>query len=72
MKQILTGYTYNPGTKQVTITDLVAVAPERLLAIIHEPTGLVLYSKANPALVPASVSTNVVTLNTRFTTLTSF
>lgn len=62
MKQLVTNYTFNPATRQVTFTSLVTVDLAALLLITNVADNLIVYNFADPTK-GASVAGNVITLD---------
>lgn len=64
MKSVLKNYTFNSVAKTITLTDITAVRLDRLALITDTTTNTILYNFADSTVSTATVATNVVTLST--------
>lgn len=62
MKTLVKNYTFDPATKQITITNLTTLDLEQLLLITNVTDNIMIYNFADPS-IGASVSGNVITLD---------
>jgi hypothetical protein len=70
MKRLITNYTFNPATRQVTLTDFATVALDQYLLITNVTDNIIIYNFANPEL-GGTVSTNVITLTFNTTAMSA-
>jgi hypothetical protein len=62
MKILVENYTFNAGTRQITLTDYTSVNLESFLLITNVTDNIIIYNFADPAK-GGTVSTNVLTLD---------
>jgi hypothetical protein len=62
LNSVITDYTYNPGTRTVTLTGFTAIQLERILYCIHLPTMVDLVKVGRQSLLPTA-STNQFVIN---------
>lgn len=62
MKTLVKNYTFNPASKQITITNLTSLDLEQLLLITNVTDNIMIYNFADPS-IGASVNGNVITLD---------
>lgn len=62
MKTLVKNYTFNPATKQITITNLTTISLEQVLLITNTTDNIIIYNFADPNL-GATVSNNILTLD---------
>lgn len=71
MSATITTYTFNAAAKTVDLSAITGFKIERLLAIINDKTGDIIYAIGNPATGYSSVASGVVTLVYNTTSMTN-
>lgn len=70
MKILVKNYTFNPATRQITITNLISLDLEQILLITNTTDNIIIYNFAEPTL-GATVSNNIITLMYNTTSMSS-
>lgn len=62
MKIVLTSYSFAPAARQIDFSGFSGFDPRRLLAVVHAPTGRMIYAAGTPALGYTALAGSLLTL----------